>query len=205
MVRRWPRAPDPWTRSLGRDRQRHDPTPCWSGALGRSCTRGGASQRCTCLHRLPQGALAHGRALPHAAAELQADRELVLETVRQDGENCKPTTANSGRQPPAPLCRGRTQGGSQARPGGRAAYGGRIALGRGRAHGGPQARPGGRADGWTRIAICRSRAPGGPRARLGGRAATWAHITACRGRTAGGPRARPGGRAAAWNRIALCR
>jgi hypothetical protein len=36
-------------------------------------------------------------------------------------ESCKPTTASSGRRPPAPLCRSSAQGGPRARLGGRAA------------------------------------------------------------------------------------
>ena len=116
-------------------------------------------------------------------------------------ESCKPTTVSSGRRPPTPLCRGKAQDGPRARPEGRAADRGHIALYRGRAHGRPRARPGGRAEGRTRIARCRGGARGGPPARLGARAPAWTRIATCRGRAAGGPRTRPGGRAAGWNRI----
>jgi hypothetical protein len=40
LVRRWPRAPVPWTRNVGRGRQLAEPDLCWSGVFGRIYTRG---------------------------------------------------------------------------------------------------------------------------------------------------------------------
>jgi hypothetical protein len=146
MVRRWPRAPVPWTRSVGRDRQRRGPTPCWSGALGRSCNMGG------CITKVHLSTPASPRG---ACAWTRTTARRGWTTGRP---RARPGDRAAGRADGwtrLAICRSRAPGGSRARLGGRAATWAHITACRGGTAGGPRARPEGRAAAWNRIALWR--------------------------------------------------
>ncbi len=81
LVRRWPRAPVPWTRIVGRGRLRNDPT-----FAGLACSAvsapGGCITRCVC--RLPHGRDLRGRSsttswADHLLRLVQVDCRCFLE------------------------------------------------------------------------------------------------------------------------------